>query len=85
MDCTPAQQPPQRNTFFGTEQLNVPRSNCEIETYMKDCMIENWDHFEAMLDYIYKDCLRADSKNHGVLFSEATVSLLSSDSACFLF
>ncbi|KAI1722733.1 actin domain-containing protein [Ditylenchus destructor] len=57
--------------FIGTTKVNVPRSNTEIISYMKDGLIEDWDAFEKVLDYLYKDCLLADSQHHSVLFTEA--------------
>lgn len=39
--------------YVDTTYLNVPRSNLEIQSYMKDGMIENWDLFEKVLDYVY--------------------------------
>lgn len=36
-----------------TTFLNVPRSNMEIQSYMKDGMIDNWDLFEKVLDHTY--------------------------------
>lgn len=31
----------------------MPRPNMEIQTYMKDGQVDNWDLFEKMLDYCY--------------------------------
>lgn len=64
-----------RNTFFGSTEVNVPRENGEVKPFMKDCMIEDWDLFEQMMDYAYDKCLVTDHKNHGALFSEAPVRL----------
>ncbi|KAI6194520.1 WD repeat-containing protein 48-like protein [Aphelenchoides besseyi] len=65
-------KPTDNKYFIGTTEVNVPRENCEIKTYMNDCMIEDWDLFEQMMEYIYKKCLCTESKNHGTLFSEAS-------------
>ncbi|KAI6183915.1 actin [Aphelenchoides bicaudatus] len=59
-----------RKHFLGTTEVNVPRENGEVKKFVNDCMIEDWDLFEKMLDYAYSKCLISDSKNHGVLFSE---------------
>jgi actin-like protein 6B len=64
-----------KQRIIGTERVNVPRENKEIKKFMKDCMIEDWDLFEQMMDYAYEECLVTDSKNHGALFSEPTVCL----------
>lgn len=42
----------------------------EIQTYMKDGMIDNWDLFEKVLDYTYAKVLKTESQYHPVLFSE---------------
>lgn len=39
--------------YVDTTYLNVPRPGMEVQTYMKDGMIENWDLFEEVLDYTY--------------------------------
>uniref|UniRef100_A0A914NPV5 Actin n=2 Tax=Meloidogyne TaxID=189290 RepID=A0A914NPV5_MELIC len=45
--------------FIGTSQINVPRNETEIVSYMNDGMIEDWDIFEKVLDFIYDKCLMA--------------------------
>lgn len=44
----------------------------EIQSYMKDGMIDNWDLFEQVLDYAYKRVIRSESDLHPVLFSESS-------------
>lgn len=44
----------------------------EIQTYMKDGMIDNWDLFEKVLDYTYAKVIQSESEYHPVLFSEAS-------------
>lgn len=58
--------------YVDTTFLNVPRSNMEIQTYMKDGMIDNWDLFEKVLDYTYAKVVQSESEYHPVLFSEAS-------------
>lgn len=43
----------------------------EIQTYMKDGMIDNWDLFEKVLDYTYAKVIASESQYHPVLFSES--------------
>uniref|UniRef100_A0A915DGY9 Actin n=1 Tax=Ditylenchus dipsaci TaxID=166011 RepID=A0A915DGY9_9BILA len=57
--------------FIGTPKVNVPRAKTEVASYMKDGMIDDWDTFEKVVDYIYSDCLVADTQQHSVLFTEA--------------
>jgi len=54
-----------------TVSLNFPKKDMEVETYMKDGMIDNWDMFEKVLDYSYKRIVQSESELHPVLFSEA--------------
>ena len=44
----------------------------EVQTYMKDGMIDNWDLFEEVLDYTYAKVIQSKSEYHPVLFSEAS-------------
>lgn len=39
--------------YVDTTFLNVPRSNTDVVSYMKDGSIDNWDLFEKVLDYAY--------------------------------
>ncbi|KAL3089937.1 hypothetical protein niasHS_006389 [Heterodera schachtii] len=56
--------------YIGTTKLNVPRAGMEVKPYMREGMVEDWELFEKMLDYIYGPCLGAESREHGVLFTE---------------
>lgn len=55
-----------------TNSLRVPRKGMEIQTFLKDGMIENWEMFEQMLDYTYKRHIQSESQEHPVLMSEAS-------------
>lgn len=45
---------PAANKYYvDTTFVSVPRPNMEIQTYMKDGMVDNWDLFEKVLDYVY--------------------------------
>uniref|UniRef100_A0A914GW17 40S ribosomal protein S3 n=1 Tax=Globodera rostochiensis TaxID=31243 RepID=A0A914GW17_GLORO len=56
--------------YIGTTRLNLPRADMEVKPYMREGMVEDWDLFEKMLDYIYGPCLGAESREHGALFTE---------------
>lgn len=40
--------------YIDTTILHVPRKNMEVVSYMKDGMIEDWDHFEKVGSKILK-------------------------------
>uniref|UniRef100_A0A914Q3V6 Actin-like protein 6A n=1 Tax=Panagrolaimus davidi TaxID=227884 RepID=A0A914Q3V6_9BILA len=61
---------PRKEYFIDTNMINVPRENTEIVSYLKNGMIEDWDIFEQMWDYIITRCLGCDTKEHPMLFSE---------------
>ncbi|GAB0093639.1 actin-like protein 6B [Sergentomyia squamirostris] len=58
--------------YVDTTFLNVPRGSLEVQTYMKDGLIDNWDLFEKALDYVYAKVIQSESEYHPVLFSEAS-------------
>ncbi|CAH4032006.1 actin-like protein 6A [Pieris brassicae] len=57
--------------YIDVTELHVPRPSMEVQTYMKDGQIENWDLFEKMLDYCYTKVIRSPSEHHPALFTEA--------------
>ncbi|KAH8236246.1 actin-like protein 6B [Drosophila serrata] len=62
----------QRKYYVDTNYVNVPRSHMEVQTYMKDGMIDNWDLFEKVIDYAYANVIQSEPEYHPVLFSEAS-------------
>ncbi|XP_014234274.1 actin-like protein 6B [Trichogramma pretiosum] len=56
--------------YVDTTILHVPRKGMEVASYMKDGMIEDWDHFEKVLDYTYSKVIQSNAEYHPVLFSE---------------
>jgi len=57
--------------FAGTLDVNYPRADTEILSFIKEGMVDDWDAFESVLDYVYKKCLMTESKDHSVLFTES--------------
>ena len=62
---------PQRLQYVDTMALAYPREGVEVSPYMRDGMIDNWDHFEAIVDHAFKKILKSESEEHAVLFTEA--------------
>jgi len=54
-----------------TAQLNFAKKGMEVNSFMKDGMITDWELFEQVLDYSYKKIIQSESELHPVLFSEA--------------
>ncbi|XP_033255369.1 actin-like protein 6B isoform X2 [Drosophila miranda] len=44
----------------------------EVQYYMKDGMIDNWELFEKVIDYAYANVIQSEPEYHPVLFSEAS-------------
>ncbi|XP_072937718.1 actin-like protein 6A [Epargyreus clarus] len=57
--------------YIDVTEIHVPRPHMEIQTYMKDGQVDNWDLFEKMLDYCYSKVIRSPSEHHPALFTEA--------------
>ena len=68
---TGAEMKNKKKYHIDTVSLNYPKKDMDIDTYMKDGMIENWDMFEKVLDYSYKKIIQSESEYHPVLFSES--------------
>lgn len=58
--------------FIDTNSLRVPRKGMEVQTFLKDGMIENWEMFEQIMDYSYKRHIQSESQEHPVMMSEAS-------------
>ena len=69
---TPSKKDFKKKYSIGTTSLNFPKKDCEISTYLKDGMIDNWEIFEELMNYSYKNVIRSESEEHPVLFSEAS-------------
>ncbi|KAK2568226.1 Actin-like protein 6A [Acropora cervicornis] len=63
---------PEKKYFIDTNSIHLPKENMEIINPVKDGMIEDWDTFEKILDYIYAKDIKSESSLHPVLMSEAS-------------
>lgn len=61
---------PLKRYFIGEQELSIPRADVNVINYMNNCMIEDWDLFERILDYAYKKELNGKSSSHPVLLTE---------------
>jgi len=62
----------EKKYYIDTNNIHLPKENMEISNPVKDGMIEDWDTFEKLLDYIYAKDIKSDSSLHPVLMSEAS-------------
>ncbi|XP_065844421.1 actin-like protein 6A [Oscarella lobularis] len=51
---------------------SVPRGGIELNNFIKDGMIEDWDIFGEVVSHVYKRYFRCDAKEHPVMMSEAS-------------
>ncbi|GAB1602844.1 actin-like protein 6B [Argonauta hians] len=61
---------PERKYYIDTNYIKVPRKGMEVNTFLKDGMIENWDIYEKMVDYVYSRHIKSESHLHPVMMSE---------------
>ncbi|XP_065165727.1 actin-like protein 6B isoform X2 [Atheta coriaria] len=55
---------------FGTLGLHAPHAGAEISTCLKDGMVDNWEIFELMMNYIFNSRLHTNPENHPIILSE---------------
>ncbi|CAD6198134.1 unnamed protein product [Caenorhabditis auriculariae] len=60
-----------KNVFIGTTKIIVPRARTNIQGFMKDGMIDDWDIFENLVEYNYNNILYSNPQEHPVLFTES--------------
>lgn len=62
----------QKKYFVDTTSICVPHKGMEMNSFLKDGMIEDWDLFERVLDYVYTKHVKSEPHLHPVLMSEAS-------------
>ncbi|CAG0895603.1 unnamed protein product, partial [Darwinula stevensoni] len=65
----------EKKYLIDSTAIRVPKQGVEMQTYLKDGMIEDWDLFEKVLDFTYKKYIQSESLYHPVLISEAPWNL----------
>eukprot|EP00126_Sphaerothecum_destruens_P005670 Sdes_comp18949_c0_seq2m9460 len=55
---------------IGDVALGALRSEAELKSPIKDGLVDDWDLFESMLDYMYDSGLKAKSCEHPLLMAE---------------
>ncbi|CAH0562439.1 unnamed protein product [Brassicogethes aeneus] len=59
-----------QNYNIGVLSIHVRRPEMEITSFLKEGMIENWDMFENLMDYVYNNALKAIPRDHPILLTE---------------
>lgn len=54
-----------------TVYMKHPMKDMELVNFLKDGMIEDWDIFENVMDYVYSHSIKSESTHHPALMSEA--------------
>ncbi|KAF8764833.1 actin-like protein 6B [Argiope bruennichi] len=62
----------QKKYYIDTTSIHVPRKGMELCSFLKDGMIEDWDLFEKVLDYVYSKHIKSEPHLHPVLMSETS-------------
>lgn len=62
----------QKKYYIDTTSIHVARKGMEMSSFLKDGMIEDWDLFEKVLDYVYSKHIKSEPHLHPVLMSEAS-------------
>lgn len=56
--------------FLESMSVRTPKPNMNVQSYLKDGLIDDWDLFDKVLDYTFGKHLRCDPSNHPLLFTE---------------
>ena len=68
-----AQPANSKRYLIDTMSLKAPNPNMEIQSYVKDGLVDDWDAFERVLDYTFTKHLKCDPSKHPILFTEPAV------------
>lgn len=61
----------------------APKPNMNVQSFLKDGLVNDWDVFEKVLDFTFLKYLRCDPSQHPILFTEPVVSFVFN--LCFVF
>lgn len=54
--------------------IKAPKSDMNVQSYLKDGLIDDWDLFEKVVDFMFDKHLRCDPSKHPILFTEPVVT-----------
>lgn len=67
-DQTP--MPDGKEYLIDTVYMKHARKGMELTSFLKDGMVENWDMFEKVMDYVYSRSIKSEASIHPLLMSE---------------
>jgi actin-related protein len=50
--------------------IKAPKADMNVQSFLKDGLIEDWDLFERVIDYTFDKHLKCDPSKHPILFTE---------------
>jgi hypothetical protein len=62
--------------LFDTMSIKAAKPHMQVQSFLKDGLIEDWDLFEKILNYTFGKHLRCDPSKHPILMSEPVVCIL---------
>lgn len=63
-----------RRYLLDPMSYRAPKPNMQVQSFLKDGLVNDWDMFEKVLDFTFLKYLRCDTSQHPVLFTEPVVS-----------
>jgi actin-related protein len=66
----------QKKFLFDTMSIKAARPHMQVQSFLKDGLVEDWDLFEKVLNYTFGKHLRCDPSKHPILMSEPVVGIL---------
>ncbi|KAL8618987.1 Actin-like 6A [Nucella lapillus] len=61
---------PEKKYMIDTVYMKHPRKNMNLASFLQDGMVEDWDVFEKVMDYVYNRSIKSESCLHPLLMSE---------------
>ncbi len=69
---SPNKQPikPKLKYLIDTMSIKSPRPNMNVQSFLKDGLVEDWNAFEKVLEYAFVKHLKCDPSKHPILMTE---------------
>lgn len=70
-DAPPANPPSNKQWFAGSTKVNAHREHQQIAHAVKHGLVDDWEAYEQILNYSFKEHMRIDSTEHPLMIAEA--------------